>query len=180
MTIDNILGEGATEAFAAAMTVSDNEPTITYSDWEYAPPSIEGGTLTVDVENIWPGAGTWKLVNVIWSDVSQQVFFQDGVMYWGNGICGNGGLTPDTMYLRDRLGNVRLKEFLLQYVREMLIMLPDLPEFYEPFINAGFEREETSAGAKMSVTITPTCRNIEWIDWLDSGGDPATEPAWRI
>lgn len=180
MSLEETLGAGATEAFASAVTFADDQPSIAYGDYVDTPPWLGGLTVEAPPHEPWPGPGVWRVATVVWGDSTQQVFFQDGVMYWGNGICGNGGLNADTMYLRDRLGNAGLKAFLLGYINEMVILLPDLPNFYEPFINAGFEREETSRGAKMSVAITPTCRNIQWIDWLEAGADPATEPEWRV
>lgn len=180
MSLEQTLGEGATEAFASAVTFTDDQPSIVYGDYEDTPPWLEGINIEAPSHEPWPGPGMWRLATVLWENSTQQMYFQDGIMYWGNGICGNGGLDSDTMYLLNRLGNSNMKQFFLSYISEMHIVLPDLEHFYQPFYNAGFERTVIDSNAKMSVVISPTCRNIQWIDWLEAGADPATEPEWRV
>lgn len=184
MSIDHILGEGATEAFKAAVEIPDNEPTITYSDWQYREPfdpnQFEGMTIQQDIpDDPWPGTGTWRLANVMWSDVSQQVFFQGDTMVWGDGLCKNGGgESGDSL---KRLASQEMKVFLATYINEMRVRLPNLQEFYGRFLLAGFEIEEqTERRVQIKATLKdPNSRMAELFDWRINGAAPEDEPAWR-
>jgi hypothetical protein len=181
MSIDNILGQGATEAFVAAVAIPDDEPAITYSDWQYEPMDTsqlpDGLTITVD-EDPWPGTGTWRLANILWSSVSQQVFFQDDTMVWGDGLCKEGGGDGGTL---KRLASPEMKTFLATYVSVLKVRLPNLEDFYMRFLLAGFEIVDQSESlVEIQATLRdPNSRMAELFTWRINGTAPEEEPAWR-
>lgn len=183
MSLDAILGDGATDAFIEAMTLPDNKPSVMFSDWEYS--AIEPlQTSMVNVTNDpsqsnWPGTGVWKLALVNWSDVSQQVFFQDKVICWGNGLCqSNGGVAGDSL---QRMANAKLWGFLSEYADEMRIELPNVKAFYQTFLNGGFEMllEEPNR-VQVVAYIAEGSKMDDLFKWRIAGSIPEDEPAWRI
>ena len=180
MSIDNILGEGATEAFAAAVSIPDDQPAITYSDWQYEAIStseLSGVTITHH-QDPWPGEGAWRLVNIMWSNVSQQVFFQGDTMVWGDGLCKEGGGDDGTL---KRLASPEMKLFLATYINELKVRLPNLEKFYMRFLLAGFEiQEQTETRVEIKATLRdPNSRMAELFNWRINGTDPDDEPIWR-
>lgn len=173
MSLDIELGEGATEAFEAAVTFANDAPTIIYGDWEYYSPSW----LETDIEETpWPGPGIWKTATVIWADnVTQKAYFQNKVFFWGSGLC---EASPDDL---DRMGNAAMWAFLNNYIEEMFIDLPPLPDFIDPFLNIGFEiLDDSGPLTKVNSPIYEGCRIQQWIDWREAGEPTDQKPEWRV
>lgn len=180
-TLDDLLGAGATEAFLEAMTLPDNAPSVIFSEWESNKYPDQSGTVNVipDPEQTWPGVGVWELATITWSDASQQIFFQNKILCWGNGLCqSNGGVQGDSM---QRLANHKFWTFLFEYVDEMRIELPNIEAFYKPFLFAGFEivsQEQNSV--RVTAYITNGSNSDDLFKWRIAGSIPEDEPAWRI
>lgn len=190
MSLDLILGEGATEKFYSALGQPE---VIYYSDWEYDPtpppgifPSLDLSNpndiqvIPVSTEVPWPGEGIWKAATVVWSDqVTQQIFFQDKKIHWGGGLCQEGGgETGDSL---KRLASQEMKEFLATYIDHMKVQLPNVPVFYSRFLLAGFEIEsETDSQVIIAATLKdPNSKMAELFNWRINGTIPEEEPAWR-
>lgn len=186
MSLDAALGDGATQMFQEAMTLGDGDTQLFFSDWEHEPapsvPVIEDGLVVVQTmgdEHVWPGDGVWRLATVVWGDgISQQAFFKDGVIAWGNGLCSNnGGIQGESLR---RLASPEMRDFLDQYIDEMLISLPNLERFYTGFLLAGFVmKEQHERSVVVSNVISPSSRVRQMIEWHSNGADPSDEPAWR-
>lgn len=189
MNLDDVLGQGSTEAFLNAVKINETEyPIIFYSDWEHASGSDPVLDLSNELnitflnnaqETLWPGTGVWRLATVVWPDVTQQIYFKDKIICWGDGFCQQGGgVTGDSL---KRLATTEMKIFLATYIDEMRISLPNVSAFYNPFLLAGFEIfDESDNGVKISATLKDeNSKMTELFNWRINGSDPAEEPAWR-
>lgn len=175
MSLEQTLGEGATEAFTLAVTFPDDQPSIVYGDYVDTPPWLEGLNIEVPPHEPWPGPGIWKLAYVIWSDAQVQIFFKDGVMVWSNGICAQEGGDPGIRL--QRLFNEKMLEFLNNYVSLQKIDLPNIEAFYNPFLKNGFVIEEViGTTAKL---VSDNNKIASYINWLEAGANPDNEPEWR-
>lgn len=184
--LNEMLGDGAVEAFQNAVNVENGETVIAYSEWVHEPEQItrlENGlvvTAALSDSAPWPGEGVWTLATVMWPDVHQQVFFQDGNIHWGAGLCSNnGGETGDAL---KRLASPAMKQFLATYIDVMKIQLPDVPNFYNRFLLAGFELEQQDDSQQVVITATlkdPNSRMAQLFNWRIAGADPEEEPVWR-
>lgn len=181
MSLEIALGPGATQAFEAAVTFPDDQPTIVYGDWQAAAannvtPAPPVDWITTDSSDQTPGPGQWRTATVIWNNgASQKAFFQDRVFFWGSGLC---EATPSDL---DRMGNAAMWSFFEAYIDEMFIDLPPLPAFIEPFLNIGFEvLDETGPLTRVHSPIHEGCRMQQWIEWREDGEPAETEPDWRV
>jgi len=177
MSLEETLGEGATEAFTLAVTFSDDQPSILYGDYVDTPPWIGDVNIEVPDHKPWPGPGVWKLVYVIWSDAQVQIFFKDGVMVWSNGICSQEGGDPGIRL--QRLFNQKMLEFLNEYISLQKIDLPNIEAFYNPFLKNGFVIQEVSDSDNIAKLISDNNKIASCINWFESGANPENEPEWR-
>ncbi len=178
MSLDAELGTGAKDALLAALSFEDNVPVLLVGDWEdvpQAPIQVSGLDIQLEPADPWPGAGVWQSVLVTWNDATVQILFKDGVMFWGNGICSTRGGDPGERY--SRLGNQRMWDFLSEFTTIQRIDLPNVPEFYEPFLKGGFEVFEVDGTLARLRSVNS--RIFEWIQWQEAGSDPEQEPEWR-
>lgn len=177
MSLEIALGPGATAAFEAAVTFPDDTPTIVYGDWEYKPVSLKGMPAIPDgfaseQGSPWPGPGKWRTATVIWNDgVSQQVYFQDRVLWWGSGLC---QAAPTDL---DRMGNAAMWEFWFEFIDEMFIYVIPLPDLINPFLNIGFEVLDDNT---LHAPIVAGGRMQQWVDWREAGKPADSEPNWRV
>lgn len=182
--IDDLFGNGATEAFEEAVNTPSSQPTVIYSDWEYEPvEQVKLNNLEITVVSApvkyWPGPGIWRKATILWDNASQEVFFQDRVIHWGNGLCQAGG--GDGGILKN-LATSQMRSFLATYIDEMKIALPDLSDFYNRFLLAGFEIVDRSDNEVLvAATLKdPNSKMAELFNWRINGTAPEDEPAWRI
>ena len=182
--LDDILGEGATQAFETAVKTSpDSQPTIFYSDWEYQE-ITQVKLVNLQVVSVtptgtaWPGPGIWRKVTIFWPDAKQEVFFKDGIIHWGSGLCQTGG--GDSGILKN-LASPEMKAFLATYIDEMKIALPNLGAFYNRFLLGGFEIvDQNDNEVLVSATLKdPDSKMAQLFNWRINGTDPENEPTWR-
>jgi hypothetical protein len=185
MSLNDLLGEGATESLDQALRISD-KTLIFYSNWEYTAPEI----ITLDNINLpkdqidydpWPGPGVWKRVTVVWESESQDLYFQKQedskvLMIWGSGLCDRTSDAPIK-----NLASQEMKTFAATYVDDMKIFLPNEEGFYGRFLLAGFEKGEIKND---EITLfaslkDPNSRMAELFQWRFDGAKPEDEPAWR-
>lgn len=184
INLDDILGDGATKAFEEAVTISSEEPPVfVYSNWQYQPASqvqldgLEVVVVTPEI-NFGLGEGVWRKASVFWGPVSQEIFFKDKIIHWGNGLCSQAA--SDAGILKN-LATAKMKTFLATYIDEMKITLPNLESFYGRFLLAGFEiLDENDNQVLVGATLKdPNSRIVELFNWRINGTIPEEEPAWR-
>jgi hypothetical protein len=163
MTFDEAVGEGAWDSLTAFLTFTDNAP------------MLFEGEMTTEGESPWPSAGTWKIVNVAWSDATQQLLFKDGTMYWTDGLCLSSGVAANT----ERICTPAFLSFLGEYITEQRIYLAD-ENLIAPFLRVGFEvASRDDEGITLYLVTSETSRMVEFVNWVEGGSVPAEEPEWR-
>jgi hypothetical protein len=168
MKLDDLLGAGAFDKLTQALTFPSRAmPLIIEGEWDPA---------TVNSE--WPTPGQWCLVSVMWKDTPEhansnlRLYFKDRVMYWGVGIC---DILQSYDLLKD-FPETTMWSFLNEFQIEQ--MKVDVPvEFSTPFVKIGFEH--SSIPETWIAQIGANCRIQQWVEWVNAGSDPSTEPEWR-
>jgi hypothetical protein len=167
-TLDDVLGEGAFQAFCALLADENDQPVIYQGVWE------------ADGERIkWPPApGRYIALNVEYSDVaSVSMINEERVHYMGDGLCLEGD-SEALVALVNRFSNTALMEWALDYdVREMRMTLP--VEMAAPFLTIGFD--ELSTNGTFSVISGATvegCRLFDYTLWSRGGFSDDLKPDW--
>lgn len=174
-TLDDLLGEGALEAFAEAHNLENDQVFISVN------------TLDVDGEAItWPPKeGRWIVVTPHWQHGSQPDYFKDDEIYIGTGLC---NATDDAEGVAGQLKQLvpmlasTSETPMLDWCREWGVNWAKIPvpiDLIPVFEMMGFEA--TMLNDQLALMIANTGYNekvSKWARWLRAGTPAESKPDW--
>lgn len=160
--LDEMYGPGALDELVVALTISGEES-----------PIVTEGVIDADATN-WPSeGGIWVKTNATWSDgTNLALFFQNELVYWGDGIC----FTEDVLASVGKLTGGTLWEYALDKKITMTKMVvPD--DFAAPFIATAFDFVSSNGSTTLlEAPIFEGSKMDEYTVWARNGFNPDEIP----
>lgn len=162
--LDEMYGEGALEELVIALTINDDPA-----------PILTEGVVDAD-QTGWPvEGGIWVKTNCTWQDgTNLALFFQNELVYWGDGIC----FTEDVVATVANLTGSRLWEYAVDKQITMTKMI--VPNnFAAPFIMTAFDVVSSDDNnTLLQSPIFEGCKMEEYTFWCRNGFKPEETPEW--